>query len=324
MSKETTQHVQDISGDQTAVDSAVIRGVLSRGVPARRKLTELRVNPENPRKEMKTEEIVSSYRRQGYDPTCPILIDESGMILRGHRRFLAAADFIKAVDAATAESVFPAGEVPVIVCPAVTRTEMLALLVDQGKSGDRKPLTAWEYVSAVGLFVAEGVATQAFIGDHFGFGRSWAQKMVALCKLPETVRAKFEPALSGRLTETKLRSNDILTVSRDYHNSTAEQFAGLWAQWENGTHPEGEAYKAEQDAAKGRKQMLDYSAFRDNRNVGCPATLTAFLEANPTAAGFAASLKTAFKDAEFLAAVIAALPEKTRVKAEETARNAKA
>lgn len=243
--------------------------ILRKGKAERVPFSSLKILPTNPREKASVEKnaarLKAAFLRVGYDPTSVLSIDENGETLRGSSRLTA----LKSLTPEELATVLPDGVIPVIRFTGLTPWERQVIINDHGKEGDRQKLTRFELFNGVRGFVKCNDISVADIGAHYGFGRSWAQKMVALAKMPKEVQEAFRPVLENELTKTHLRMQDILFVARDYGNLNKADFAATWETWVAGTHPDGEAFKKSQSAANKTSgpQNVDLSKVRENVNA---------------------------------------------------------
>lgn len=285
---------------------AQIRRLESRAVVGEMHVDRLRINPNNPRDGEwmnDIDELLKGLKRQGFEKSQPLTVfldtDElTGMIGRGNRRFSAIVR-LKSDNPELFAEIFPDGMIPVVMFKSddLTAHERQVLISDFGKGKKRKELNSYELFLAVRGFVRIGIANRKDIGQQFSRSESWAQKMVALTKLPDYVTTAFKPVLLGKLDESRLRMQDVLIVARDYNNLSSEAFAAEWSKWVAGTHPDGEWFKTHQDKGQPKRESLDYSDIRERRNTYNSKTFQKILD-NTNASGFAERIDLALLSGE--------------------------
>lgn len=284
---ENATVVSSLAGNQREVESAECRKILTKAERRKMPIATLSPNPHNPRESIDSTVLVGSISRNGYDPSYPIVCDSNGRIYRGHRRHHAVCTIRDDYPELFAE-LFPDDCVECLVIDDLSEMEGFLLLYDHGESNDRVGLSEWEYVtSVIPNLIKIGIATQTGIAEHFGKSRTWAQQLLAVAKMPKFVRETFKPVLLNyrdELKKTKLRKQDILVVARDYVNFSASDFKSVWATWVDGTHPDSQSVQSKNG---GSKEILDYSEWRNSRNLeGTPIVLTELLESAETIASF--------------------------------------
>lgn len=299
-------------------DDKELRILESRGVVGIMPITALRINLDNPRDgdwKSGVAELMDEIKLYGFDKSQPltVLLDTpvepidpnvpvvpTGMVLRGNRR-LSALLKMQAEMPDLFATILPDATVPVVTFSNLSATDIASLIVDHGKGRKRLELNSFELFLAVRVFVKSGTASQADIGRKLGKSRSWAQKMVALTKMPIEVRESFKPVLLNKLDETKLRMQDILFVARDYTALSADAFNARWAGYTAGTNPDGQF--AQTNAAGSSvnivaNEMIDYTDLRGRANSHDSKSLVTILTNVRLGKDFGPTLDATFKSLE--------------------------
>lgn len=256
----------------------------SRGVVTTLLISQIKVNPDNPRDgdwQNETADLFKEISRDGYDKSqaltvvikASVLPDDpaerdatEATVIRGNRRLTVVQRLAKENPERFAE-IFPDGRIPVVVFGNLSKTDRAILTLDFGKGRKRRELNPYEMFLAVRMIVKAGTSSQADIGVKLGKSRSWAQKMVALSKLPAFVVEAFRPVLLNKLDETKLRMQDVLFVSRDYVANSGDAFAAIWTTWVDGTHPDGQAFASARNGQRRAAGSIDYADLHDRVNT---------------------------------------------------------
>lgn len=240
-------------------------------------LKDIKPNSANPRSPESIKENAGRIRpnmlANKYDQSQPISIDGDTMeTVRGDSRL---ASLLGLNPDQLAFVLGPDLLVPCIVYHGLTSWERVTLVNDHGKAGNRRELNGVEFFHAIKNYVFVGDMNAEQIGKHFGRSRSWAQKYMAVAKMPAACQAEFLKVFAGdkeSLSKTCLRSQDILVVARDFANARKGfDKSDVWNLWKSGDHPESETGKA-RAAAKNNgtptATLIDFGKVQEVANAG--------------------------------------------------------
>lgn len=130
------------------------------GKTQRQLISDLKINPDNPRIDYDVDGMIASYRHKGFVIGAPITVskqkDGTLLVLRGNRR-VSAAQKMAETDPDGFKKVFPDGKIPCVVLSDLSRAEEGAVLIDHGRELDRRKLSPREEVRAIKVLIRAGV-----------------------------------------------------------------------------------------------------------------------------------------------------------------------
>lgn len=130
------------------------------GKTQRQLISDLKINPDNPRIDYDVDGMIASYRHKGFVIGAPVTVskqkDGTLLVLRGNRR-VSAAQKMAEIDPDGFKKVFPDGKIPCVVLTDLSRAEEGAVLIDHGRELDRRKLSPREEVRAIKVLIRAGV-----------------------------------------------------------------------------------------------------------------------------------------------------------------------